>query len=315
MAAALDSAAAQQLTLLGFSMAEPEETIMTMTPSVGEQLLAAREKAGISLEDIAAQTRIPTRHLQSIESSDWDKLPAPTYTMGFAKSYATAVGLDRNEIADQLREEMGGMRATVTQSEVFEPVDPARVMPRGLVIAAVVAAALIVALLLWNQSRSLDAPDDVSTTAASTDNAVAAAPATPAGTSTGPVVITANEQVWIQIKDGSATLKEGMLEAGQSYEVPATAKAPVLTTGKPEALRVSVGTADAPPVGPAATTVTDISLLGPDLLRGPAPAPAPAAQVPQTVAPTPRAQRRTTPARAPARTVTPPAENTAAPAD
>ena len=124
-------------------MAEPEET-MTTTTSVGEQLLAAREAAGITLEDIAAQTRIPTRHLQSIEASDWEKLPAPTYTMGFAKSYATAVGLDRNAIADQLREEMGGMRATVTQSEVFEPVDPARVMPRGLVIAAVVAAALIV---------------------------------------------------------------------------------------------------------------------------------------------------------------------------
>ena len=34
-------------------------------------------------------------------------------------------------------------------------------MPRGLVIAAIAAAALIVALLLWNQSRSLDAPDDV----------------------------------------------------------------------------------------------------------------------------------------------------------
>ena len=32
----------------------------------------------------------------------------------------------------------------------------------------------------------------------------------------GPVVITANEQVWIQVKDGAATLKEGVLEAGQS---------------------------------------------------------------------------------------------------
>jgi len=251
-------------------MVEPEET-MTATVSVGEQLLAAREKAGISLEDIAAQTRIPTRHLQSIEASEWDKLPAPTYTIGFAKSYATAVGLDRNAIADQLREEMGGMRATVTQSEVFEPVDPARVMPRGLVIAAVVAAALIVALLLWNQSRSLDAPDDVAPeVAAATDNVGAAAPATSMTASTGPVVITANEQVWIQVKDGGSTLKEGLLEAGQSYEVPATARAPVLTTGKPEAIRISVGTADAPPVGPAATTVTDVSLLGPDLLRGPA---------------------------------------------
>ena len=296
-------------------MVELEET-MTTTTSVGQQLLAAREAAGISLEDIAAQTRIPTRHLESIETSDWDKLPAPTYTMGFAKSYATAVGLDRNEIADQLRAEMGGMRATVTQSEVFEPVDPARVMPLGLVIAAVVAAAVIVAFLLWNQSRSLNAPDDVPAEVAATDNLVAAAPVTATSAANGPVVITANEQVWIQVKEGSVTLKEGLLEAGQSFEVPATAGAPVLTTGKPEAIRISVGTADAPPVGPAATKVSNVSLLGADLMRGPAAAPAtivsPAAPAPPTTSPTPRA-RRTAPA--PARAVTPPAENSADPAD
>jgi len=278
-------------------MVEPEET-MTTTASVGEQLLAAREAAGISLEDIASQTRIPTRHLQSIEASEWDKLPAPTYTMGFAKSYATAVGLDRNQIADQLREEMGGMRATVTQSEVFEPVDPARVMPRGLVIAAIAAAALIVALLLWNQSRALDAPDDVSAeVGGGVDNVAPVTPAAAAPTQQGPVVLTANEQVWIQVKDGGTTLKAGLLEAGQSYEVPATARAPVLTTGKPEALRISVGTADAPPVGPVATTVNNVSLLGPDLLRGPT-TPSPATQ---GAAPRPAA-----PASAPAATSVPP---------
>jgi cytoskeleton protein RodZ len=284
-------------------MVEPEDMTVETVP-VGQQLLAAREKAGISLEDIAAQTRIPTRHLESIEASEWDKLPAPTYTMGFAKSYATAVGLDRNAIADQLREEMGGMRATVTQSEVFEPVDPARVMPRGLVIAAIAAAALIVAVLLWNQSRSLDAPDNVQPeAAASVDNvAVAAPPAAVAPTAQGPVVLTANEQVWIQVKDGPTTLKAGLLEAGQSYEVPATAKAPVLTTGKPEALRISVGTADAPSVGPAATKVTNVSLLGPDLMRGPAaiaaapPKSPPRAASPQTPGASPPVDNGATPA-------------------
>ena len=295
-------------------MVDPDEP-MTNIP-VGEQLLAARKAAKISLEDIAAQTRIPTRHLESIEASDWDKLPAPTYTMGFAKSYATAVGLDRNAIADQLREEMGGMRATITQSEVFEPVDPARVMPRGLVIAAIVAAALIVALLLWNQSRSLDAPDNVSPEAVASVDDTTAVPAAVPPSAQGPVVITANEQVWIQVKDGAATLKAGVLEAGQSFEVPATAKAPVLTTGKPEALRISVGTADAPPVGPAATKVSNVSLLGPDLMRGPSAASPPAAQpstTPAAAALTPQTPRRAAPATLP--TAAPPADNSAAPVE
>ena len=90
------------------------------------------------------------------------------------------------------------------------------------------------------------------------------------------MVITANDQVWLQIKDGQTTLKEGLLEPGQSFEVPATATAPVLMTGKPEALRISVGTADAPPVGPAATTVRNVSLRAADLMRGPAAATPPA---------------------------------------
>ena len=73
----------------------------------GERLRAAREAKGLTIEDVAAATRIPTRHLQSLEDSEWDKLPAATYSVGFAKNYAGAVGLDRAEIAEQLRAEMG----------------------------------------------------------------------------------------------------------------------------------------------------------------------------------------------------------------
>src|SRR5690242_16210252 len=113
-----------------------EELVEADVPSVGERLRAAREGKGLSLEDIAAQTRIPRRHLESIESADWNNLPAPTYTIGFARSYASSVGLDRAEIADQLRQEMGGQRATTT-SEVFEPADPARTMPKSLVLGAI----------------------------------------------------------------------------------------------------------------------------------------------------------------------------------
>ncbi len=257
-------------------LAEPE------VATVGQRLRAAREEKGLSLEDVAAQTRIPRRHLESLENSDWDRLPAPTYTNGFAKSYASAVGLDRVEIGDQLRSEMGGQRPA-TATDVFEPVDPARTMPRWLVLGAVGAILVLVLVLSWLNDRSIEG-----TEAAASEEAApvadagpvappAAAPATPA-TAQGPVVITANEQVWIQVRDGATTLKEGLLEAGQSFEVPASATAPVLMTGKPEALRISVGTADAPPVGPAATTVRNVSLRGPDLLRGPAAATQPAVQ-------------------------------------
>jgi len=58
------------------------------TPSsVGQRLREAREASGLSLEDIATQTRIPTRHLESLEAGDFSRLPAPTYSIGFAKNF------------------------------------------------------------------------------------------------------------------------------------------------------------------------------------------------------------------------------------
>ena len=137
-----------------------EELVEAEVPSVGERLRAAREEKKMSLEDIAAQTRIPQRHLESLEVGNWAALPAPTYTIGFARSYATAVGLDRTEISDRLRTEMGGSRpATAVPAEVFEPADPARTMPKWLVFGAIAAVVLIVAVMSWLNKRSLDEPD------------------------------------------------------------------------------------------------------------------------------------------------------------
>jgi cytoskeleton protein RodZ len=244
-------------------------------PTVGERLRAAREERGISLEDVAAQTRIPQRHLASIETGDWDNLPAATYTVGFAKSYASAIGLDRTEIGDQLREEMGGQRFASSSPELFEAADPARTMPKWLVIGAIAAVILLVVGMSWLNRRSLDQPDQAS------GNSVAAAPAAvqpnappsaqPAVAGQGPVVLTAIAPVWLQISQkGGASLFSGTLQPGQAYPVPASASAPVLKTGKPEALRITVGNAVAAPVGPPATTVVNVSLLAADLLKTPA---------------------------------------------
>ena len=145
-----------------------EDLVETGGPSVGERLRAARDEKGLSLEDIAAQTRIPRRHLEAIEAAEWDRLPAPTYTIGFARSYAAVVGLDRAEVADQLRSEMGGQRASMFTAEVFEPADPARTMPKSLVIGAILVVIVLVLAMSWLSRRSLDQPDEAVANAAAT---------------------------------------------------------------------------------------------------------------------------------------------------
>src|SRR3954471_768714 len=252
--------------------APDEEPLEIPVSPVGELLRKAREEKKLSLEDVAAQTRIPQRHLASIETGDWEHLPAPTYTIGFAKNYADVVGLDRTEIGSQLREEMGGQRFASTSSDIFEAADPARTMPKSLVIGAILAVIVLIVLMSWLNRRSLEQAEPPAAaaetnTAAPGAPAPASAPAAPVAAQ-GQVVLTAIAPVWLQVSEkGGASLFSGMLQPGQTYAVPPTATAPVLKTGKPEALRITVGNAVAGQVGPPATTVTNVSLLGSDLLK------------------------------------------------
>jgi len=255
-------------------------------PTVGERLRSAREEKGLSLEDIAAQTRIPQRHLESLETGDWERLPAPTYTIGFAKSYASAVGLDRTEIGEQLRTEMGGQRTDAAATEIFQPADPARTMPKWLVLGAIAAIILVVVVMSWLSNRSLEpepspADEPAAATAVQPPPSAPAQPPPPADAQ-GPVVLTATAPAWIQVTDGGRTLFSGELAPGQSYTVPQNATAPLLKAGKPEALRVTVGGAVAPPVGPAGRVASNVSLAPADLMRGSA---SPGPTIPEPSAP------------------------------
>jgi cytoskeletal protein RodZ len=275
-----------------------EEPIEAEVAPVGERLRVAREETGLSLEDVAAQTRIPQRHLVSIETGDWDSLPAPTYTIGFAKNYAAMVGLDRVEIGNQLREEMGGQRFASTSTDVFEPADPARTMPKWLVIGAIVVVVVLVALMSLLNRRSLDSTDQpaasVQTTQTTSTDPAATPPQPPAPLpAPGPVVLTATAPAWIQITDQGRSLFQGELQPGQSFVVPPTATAPLLKAGKPEALKITVGSSTAPQIGPAGK-VTTASLLPSELMK-----------TPQATPPAPATAPAVSPARSRTRTRTP----------
>jgi len=64
---------------------------------LGDYLKQAREKKGLSFEQVASQTRIQEHHLQALESEDFANLPAKVFAKGFVRSYAKALGLDEEE--------------------------------------------------------------------------------------------------------------------------------------------------------------------------------------------------------------------------
>ncbi|QPQ56356.1 DUF4115 domain-containing protein [Allosphingosinicella flava] len=239
---------------------------------IGERLKAAREAKGMKLDDIAAHTRIPIRHLQHIEQGDWDALPAVTYSVGFARTYANAVGLNGNAIGAELREQLGATRSEAASTAYYEPADPARVPPRSLAIMiGIIGIALIAGYFIW-RSAALGGTDVEQAQAPVTSSPAApqqAAPAAeaPAAAPTGPVVLTATEEVWLRIYEaGGQRLYEATMKPGDRYEVPATATRPQILTGKPQALRVTIGNTPVAPLGEPERTISDVSLLAADLL-------------------------------------------------
>ena len=240
--------------------------------TVGERLRSAREAQGLTLNAIAAQTRIPTRHLAALEASEWATLPAPTYSIGFAKNYATVVGLDRAEIADQLRFEMGGTRPVSIQPEVFQPADPKRSMPKWLIVAAVIGALLLLGIFSWLRNRDLEPAATATPQGVVAPTPVAApAAASPiqAPPTSGPVSIAAiNAPVWIRVRDGDKTLKIGNLAPGERFDLPATATAPQLDAGRPEGLKITVAGRDVPAIGKSGHPVSKVSLLPANLAKG-----------------------------------------------
>lgn len=270
-------------------MAEADQDHL-LGQSVGERLRVAREAKNLSLDDVARQTRIPVRHLEHIERGEWDALPAITYSVGFARSYANTVDLDGGQIGAEVRQQLGGIRpGNAAAAPFYEPTDPARVPPRTLAIAAaVMAVLLVIGYLVWRSGAvGEDSPADVAITqsdpsAAANMSAPGSAQPTAPPPTNGPVVLTATEDVWLRIDQagGGAPLYMGTLKSGESYQVPADAQSPRIRTARANALRVSVGGTQVPPLGPPETTISNVSLTAADLLAraqggGAAPAPTP----------------------------------------
>ena len=244
--------------------------------SIGDRLKEAREARGMSLDDVASQTRIPIRHLQHIESEDWDALPGATYCVGFTRAYANMVGLDGAELSREVRETLGDARSRAPAAHYLEPADPARVPPRPLaLIAAVAALVLIVAYALWRSSlgdgeepSAETPPPQASAPAAQNPAPAPARPAANPGAVAGqPVTLTATQEVWVRISDaaGGPALFTGTMQPGQSFQIPPTAQRPVIRTGRPQVLRAAIGGRDIGPLEPVERTIDNVSLRAEDL--------------------------------------------------
>lgn len=289
--------------------ADTGEEATLFPKTAGERLREARESQGLSLAEIAERTRVPIRHLEGIEVSNFSTLPSPTYAVGFAKAYARVVGLDEAMIGREIRGHRDVVHPT-PQYQPYESSDPKRSPPRGLAIGgAIVALIAIVGLALfygtsWFQGGDgkpiLAADQSVEPVPAPTGDADAApaATATSAATSTGQVTLAATDVVWLRVYTADKTLYEAEMKPGERYDVPGDAIKPMINIGRPDKLTVTVNGSAVAPLGSGERAIKDVEISAAALLaRGtPAASPTPDADTSSSTGTT-RQTTRTAPSR------------------
>ena len=74
---------------------------MSDRETFGPRLRSERERRGISLETIAAVTKVGVELWEGLERNDFSRWPTGIFARAFIRDYARAVGLDADEVIDE----------------------------------------------------------------------------------------------------------------------------------------------------------------------------------------------------------------------
>ena len=214
---------------------------------IGGLLARERHRRGLSLEVVAAATRIRVGHLAAIERGDLGALPGPVYARGYVRGYAAYLGI-APAVSEPAREGEGSLS--------IRRVAPRRV-PRLVVTGPLLGGlglALLSGLFVLYAWREIDsARQDFAPAAtarplpagppiASSEPLPSVAPTAAPAPAVRPmaVLVRATDQVWIYVEvDGKAYYGPNgkFLAAGE--EDGYVGSSIKVTTGKPAATLVS----------------------------------------------------------------------------
>jgi len=143
-----------------------------MSLTLGEKLRQAREARGLSISQIAEQTRISALYLRCIESDDFRTLPGGIFNKGFVKSFAKSVGVDEQEALQDYAQLVGGQESQIEdapktyRSEVLTD-DRSHSSMFPTIIFAVIILGLMTAGILMGVRYIQQAPSAINTASSS----------------------------------------------------------------------------------------------------------------------------------------------------
>ena len=119
---------------------------------VGTQLRAARDRVGLSIQDVSDRLKLTVRMVEAIEAHDRRWLPANVYLRGYVRRYAKLLGLDPEPLVAAY-----GVETSVPADDSVVWWDGAASAARSLPVMIAgggLVAAVVVLLLVWLWPRN-----------------------------------------------------------------------------------------------------------------------------------------------------------------
>jgi cytoskeleton protein RodZ len=155
--------------------------------SFGGRLAWERQKAGLTVTDIAARLRLHPKQVRAIEQESLDELPEAAYVRGFVRGYAKIVGIDPTpllaDLNDRIAPPAGSVVDGMTANGDYSPVRAAgrETASRQFVIGLAVVGLVALGAIGWYSTREQSRPVAVQTAPPASAPVQAAPNATPAG--------------------------------------------------------------------------------------------------------------------------------------
>lgn len=92
--------------------------------NIAERLRRARQERGMSLDELSVKTRIPVRHLETIEAGRGPDLPGGFIGKSFVRQYAAAVGLDGEQALHEFITQTGINLEVAFEERKISPYTP-----------------------------------------------------------------------------------------------------------------------------------------------------------------------------------------------
>jgi cytoskeletal protein RodZ len=134
-------------------MSPASASLLDGTPdgaAFGEFLRQARERRGLTLQQISSETKIPFRHLDALEHGRLNAVPAGPYRRGEIRAYAEVVGLDKAIALERLdRALQASATVVLTQTRTASP---ASTRGHSLLLVTLIAILAAVLTTVWSRA-------------------------------------------------------------------------------------------------------------------------------------------------------------------